>query len=527
MSSGSQEKEAKDVKLSALKPPLASSAAKETTASSSTGPGSPSGPSSSHSKKDEDGEYIRRIATGDRTDSNASLTADGANRTEAEKALVRKLDLRIMPAICLAWMLFYLDRAAIGFALTNGLVRELRLHGVQINVMMMLYYVPFIILSIPGNLILRRVGAGRMISIVVISWGVVTTCTGFVKSYGALCVMRILMGITESFFLGGVMLYLGFFYRANELTARTGIFYSSTSISAAIGGLLASGLGEIKTGKYIGWSWIFFIEGIITVLIGIGSWIILPIRPETCNFLSPSERQLALTRMKEADMKYQSRGSGSADVAESGRISDNNSSQTGTGTFHHITKLDQKVADGVQHDRLEWPVVKRALLNPLTPMMALSCFFNIEGLSSYIMFLPTIVSVIVGDGSRLKANLLTVPPNIAAFIATIAITQWSQRWGRSGIPIIFCGSMAALGYTLLLIGSETRGPYQIVPSVQYVGTFFVGMGVSALPPIALAWVSVNTAPHYVRALVLGFVIAIGNTASFLSSFTYLSKEAPK
>ncbi|KAL5598755.1 hypothetical protein BROUX41_003909 [Berkeleyomyces rouxiae] len=520
MPSDSNEKEDQTVKLDCLKSPPSLSISNGTDASPSSEPSSASAPSGSNSKTEEDGDCIRCIATGDRTDSDASLTTDAVASTAAEQVLLRKLDVRIMPIICLAWMLFYLDRAAIGFALTNGLVRELRLHGVQINVMMMLYYIPFIILSIPGNLILRRVGAGRLLSIVVILWGIVTACTGFVKSYASLCIMRILMGVSESFFLGGAMLYLGFFYTAKELTARTGIFYSSTSISAAIGGLLASGLGEIKTGNYNGWSWIFFIEGIITVLIGTGSWFLLPIRPEACHFLSSSEMNLAMTRMRAADMRYQDCASEpAAAVFETSAESGINKSNT--------TQADQKLAGVLRHDRLEWPVVKRALFNLLAPMMALACFFNIEALSSYIMFLPTIVSVIVGDGDRLKANLLTIPPNITAFIATIAITQWSQRWGKSGIPIIFCAFLATIGYTLLLIGSQIRGPYQVVPSVQYVGTFFVGMGVSAMPPIALAWVSVNTAPHYVRALVLGFVITIGNTASFLSSFTYLGEEAPK
>ncbi|KKA31021.1 hypothetical protein TD95_004106 [Thielaviopsis punctulata] len=480
-------------------------------------------PSPGSQEKDTDNDYVDRVPTNSKF---ASNTSSAAAQAATEKSLVRKLDCRILPIICLSWMLFYLDRAAIGFALINGLVRELRLHGVQINVMMMLYYVPFLILSIPGNLVIRRVGAGRLLSAVVTAWGTVTICTGFVKSYEALCVMRILMGISESFFLGGVMLYLGFFYTSKELTSRTGIFYSSTSIAAAIGGLLASGLGQIHTGNYYGWSWIFFIEGVITVIIGLVSWFVLPVRPEACGFFTPAERGLAISRMQAANLTYQASGVPSSCAEVRGPSA---SMEAPRSSIAHLNRKssDIYVTAAPRREKLGWKVVKRAMFNPVTPMMALACFFNIEALTSYIMFLPTIVASIFNDGNVLRANLLTVPPNIAAFIATIAITQWSQRWGRSGIPIIFCALVAAFGFVLLLVGSTTRGPFQIVPSIQYVGTFFVGMGVSSMPPIALAWCSVNSAPHYVRALVLGIVIMFGSSASFLSSFTYVASEAPK
>ncbi|SPN98704.1 related to putative tartrate transporter [Cephalotrichum gorgonifer] len=437
-------------------------------------------------------------------------------------SIVRKYDIRILPLIFMAWSIFYLDRAAIALARVNGMEADLRLSGYQFNIALMIFFALYIIFNLPGNLILRKVGGGLFLPAIVVAWGLVTTFTGFVTNFATLCVTRVFLGISESAFLGVAMLYLAFFYTEFELISRVGLFYSGNALAGAFGGFLATGLGRIRFRGYNGWPWIFFVEGIITVIVGIGMYFILPDSPQTAGFLSSQERVLAVERMLATDRRHEALNVLPADSHGTGQA--------------HVDETGQPI---VRPDRLTLAAFKRAALNPVTIMMALATFMTIEALYSFTLFLPSIILAMGYHGTKL--NLLTVPPNLVAFVLVIAITQYSQRSGKKAVPMLAGGFMAIIGYLLLLIGSrigleeDTSGVFgspqmsvsKTASTIQYVGTFFVAIGVNVIPPIALAWTCINATPHYVRALVLGVIITLGNTAAFLSSFTYIKTEAPR
>src|SRR5690606_13281226 len=161
----------------------------------------------------------------------------------------------------------------------------------------------YILFNLPGNLVLRKVGGGRLLPFAIVAWGLVTTFTGFVNSYASLCVTRVFLGFTESAFLGVVMLYLGFFYTEIELVARTGRFYSGNALAGTFCGFLATGLSKINFRGYNGWPWIFFVEGVITVILGTVAFFILPNTPKTASFLTPAERVVAVERTLALDRR--------------------------------------------------------------------------------------------------------------------------------------------------------------------------------------------------------------------------------
>jgi MFS family permease len=308
------------------------------------------------------------------------------------------------------------------------------------------------------------------------------------------------------------MLYLSFFYTSEELIYRTGIWYSSTAFAAAFGGLLASGLVNIRVREYIAWPWIFFVEGALTIVLGIGSFAVLPNTPECASFLTSEEKSLAVRRLRTVDYDYLRQGQGTSQETEAAH------------------SVEDSNGNAMARDTLNWKAVKLAIFNPLTLMMATACFLCVQALYSYVLFLPTIIYTLVvgmGEPNHLRVNLMTVPPNIAAFIFTLGLTWWSQKSGRRGIPLIMSTGIAAIGYALLLIGSRVGPGGSLVPAVQYAGTFFVGMGVSSVVPIAVAWITISTSPHYVRAVVLGFVTTVGNLASFSAVFTYIKEQEPQ
>lgn len=123
-------------------------------------------------------------------------------------------------------------------------------------------------------------------------------CLGFVRNFGSFVAVRAILGITEGGLLPGMVLYLSGLYTRGEMALRIGIFYTAASLSGAFGGLLARGLSAIAPrGGLEGWRWIFFIEGLLTVVCGLGTYLLLATNLSTASFLTPEEREFAARRL--------------------------------------------------------------------------------------------------------------------------------------------------------------------------------------------------------------------------------------
>ncbi|TDZ16112.1 putative transporter [Colletotrichum orbiculare MAFF 240422] len=416
-------------------------------------------------------------------------------------SLVRKFDLRLVPAMFLGHLLFFLDKSNIALARINGLESDLGLVGNQFNEALAMFFILNILFNIPGNLALRRVGGATWLPSLMIAWGIVTLSSGFISNFVGLCVTRVFLGLAESSFLGGVFIYLGFFYTIDELILRAGLFYSSTPLAGFLGGLLAGGLGQIRASGFNGWPWIFFIEGALTIILGLGLLIYLPHTPSDAKFLSPDEKTLAELRMRAQDRWH--------------FLTPSRAAQEQVGI----------IASGSK-DALTWQTVKSAIANPVTICIAFGAFFSIEAVTSFSMFLPTLITSM--GFKRLDASLMTAPPNLVALIFTVAMCLWSRRTRKTALQLNICSAVGVFGYMLLIIGAKV-GPSPDVTNekIQYTGCFFVAMAVNATPPLALTWLSNNASPHYVRAIALGFVLSVGNSAAFLAAFTYIKTEGPQ
>lgn len=129
-------------------------------------------------------------------------------------------------------------------------------------------------------------------------WGILTMCLGFVHGFGSFVAVRALLGVAEGGLLPGMVLYLSHFYKRTELAVRIGIFYTAASLSGAFGGLLARGLSAIgHRGGLEGWRWIFVIEGLITVVCGLISFLGLPNSIQSARFLTQEEKAHAEQRL--------------------------------------------------------------------------------------------------------------------------------------------------------------------------------------------------------------------------------------
>lgn len=164
--------------------------------------------------------------------------------------ITRRFDFHIIPWLFGIWLLAFIDRSNIGNAKIDGLIADLDLTGNRFNIALTVFYVPYICVDVPSNWILKKFQAGHYLPTLIISWGIVSTCCGFVKSYAGLVAVRFFLGLCEGGLLGGIIIYLAMFYQRHELLARIGLFYCAAPLSGAFGGLLASGLAQIEYHGY-------------------------------------------------------------------------------------------------------------------------------------------------------------------------------------------------------------------------------------------------------------------------------------
>ncbi|MCJ1418312.1 hypothetical protein MMC32_004659 [Xylographa parallela] len=122
---------------------------------------------------------------------------------EAEKRVVRKCDLHVMPMISLLYMLAFVDRINIGNARIQGLEKSLNMQGNNYNIALFVFFIPYILFEVPSNIILRKVAPSTWLSFIMLCWGIVTTCMGLTKSYAGLVVCRFLLGFFEAGFVPG------------------------------------------------------------------------------------------------------------------------------------------------------------------------------------------------------------------------------------------------------------------------------------------------------------------------------------
>ena len=164
-------------------------------------------------------------------------------------------------------MLAFIDRSNIGNAKIDGLTEDLDMEtGMKFNVALLVFFIPYIVVDVPCNWIVKHVKAGIFLPTLITLWGLVCTFLGFTKSYGGLVAGRFFLGMFEGGLLGGILVYLAMFYRRHQMVYRIGMFYCAAPLSGAFGGLLASGLAQISYGGYNRWPWIFFSETIFQFL---------------------------------------------------------------------------------------------------------------------------------------------------------------------------------------------------------------------------------------------------------------------
>ena len=219
-----------------------------------------------------------------------------------ENATYRKITWRLMPYLFLCFILAYLGRVNVSFAklqMQQDLGMSDSVYGLGAGI----FFIGYFFFEVPGNLIMQRTGARRWLGPIMIIWGVVSSSTMLVRSAMGFYVLRFLLGIVESGFFPGVILYLTFWYTGRHRARMVAMFMSAIPISGVVAGPISgwimarmSGAGHLAA-----WQWLFLLEGLPSFVVGLVTLLYLVDHPAQAKWLDDEEKRLVLGRLQEEE----------------------------------------------------------------------------------------------------------------------------------------------------------------------------------------------------------------------------------
>ncbi|KAI1272103.1 major facilitator superfamily domain-containing protein [Xylaria sp. FL0933] len=394
----------------------------------------------------------------------------------AEKKLLRKCDLHVLPPVTFIFFLAFLDRTNIGNAKIQGLTDDLHLTGHDYNIALFVFFVPYILFEIPSNIIIKRVAPSTWLSLVMVLWGIATVGQGLIKNVQGLIATRFLLGLFEAGVFPGCTYLISMYYKRFELQWRMSIFFSASILAGAVSGLLAYAIANLGgVGGYGAWRWIFILEGLFTVLVGVISKWWITDWPETASFLNDDERSLLLARLAQ---------------------------DTGEARMDELT-----------------PKARKRILSDWKIYTGIFSYLGIVNTGySGSFFIPTILNEMGYKAT--EAQVRTIPIYVVAAIICVGAAYATDRL-RHRYTFMMCGlAISATGYSLLL------GQRYLSVGVKYFALFLVVGGGYLVQPIAIAWLANNVSGHYKRSVAAATQIGFGNVGGIVASNIFLQNDAP-
>lgn len=213
------------------------------------------------------------------------------NRDEVsiEKSTVSKTMKRILPFILLLYVIAYLDRVNLGYAALE-MNADLALTAEVFGLLSGMFFIGYFFFEIPSNMIMNKVGARLWIARIMISWGIIVVLTGFVQTTMHLYIVRFLLGVAEAGFFPGIILYLTYWFRASDRGKATAALVLALPIGGIIGAPLSTWIMDnITWANMAGWRWMFILEGIPAVILGVVVLFYLTNRPKDAKWLKQEE----------------------------------------------------------------------------------------------------------------------------------------------------------------------------------------------------------------------------------------------
>lgn len=319
---------------------------------------------------------------------------------QEEQHLLRKVAWRLVPLIMTCFVVAYFDRVNISFAKLQ-MQSELGLSDAAYGLGASMFFIGYLLFEIPSNLILVRVGARRWIARIMVTWGTASAAMMFVHTEAMFYVLRFLLGVLEAGFVPGVMYFFMQWFPAKQRGRINSFFFGASALSGILGGPLAGGIMKYLNGMHglSGWQWLFLLEGIPSVILGIVVLCVLDDRIEDAKWLKLSEKTM---------------------------LSD-------------LLRREHKV-----HSSHSF---KDALRNPITYMLSLIYLGLCAGIYGIFFWMPQLVRT-AGNADPLEIGIITMLPYFAALIGIVLIGRSSDRTGERRWHLVGCVLAGLLGYVV-------------------------------------------------------------------------------
>jgi ACS family tartrate transporter-like MFS transporter len=361
-----------------------------------------------------------------KSETNAAL-----NGNSLEQSTLRKVAWRLIPFVCLLYLLNILDRANVGFARLQ-MQEDLGLSKETFDLGYGMFYVGYLLFEVPSNLLMRKVGARRWIARIMISWGLISSLMMFATDKWSFYGLRILLGVAEAGFFPGIILYLSYWFPDRQRAKMTAFFMLAISLSSVIGYPISGFIMEyldLRAGLH-GWQWLFLLEGIPSFIIGFVVLSYLTDYPKDAKWLSTEQREWLVEHMCSEEQQRQKR--------------------------HNADRLGAM---------LQWRV-----------WLLIAIYFTVAvGSNAGGAYFPQLIKDQFVDMSTFHIGLLSAIPHICAVIGMslfgISSDRRNERWGHLAAAAL----LAAVGWGLTAWNPS--------PGVALVGLCLAQTGMMSMLPI--------------------------------------------
>ncbi|TVY51137.1 MFS transporter prlL [Lachnellula cervina] len=433
-------------------------------------------PTSDGEKGGLDEHHVERTVIELSTDSRVT-----AFTPEEQRSIIWRIDRRLVLTLGFLYMISLMDRTNLGAAAIAGMTTQLHMNDKNnaYTIVSLVFFLPYAIFQPPATVAIREIGPRRFLATIVFFWGAVMISFGFVKTWEVMAVLRVILGILEAGFYPGCIYLLSTWYPRYELQKRNAVFYLIGSCASAFAGILAYGLMQLNGRAGLeGWSWIFIIEGILTCILGVFSYVMIvdfpELSPTSWNFLNEKEAAFIVARIEHD-----------------------------------------------RHDiRLEPFSLGPYLRNGLdSKVWGFSALYTLTTTNSYAIayFLP----IILKDGmgfSIAKSQCLVAPPYICAAIVMYIQAYYGDKWHLRGPIIVGNAALGILGLGLL--------GYLDNSAARYFGVFLATTSCNANCPALVTYQANNVRGQWKRAFTSATLIGGGAIGGIIGTSVFRAQDSP-
>ncbi|PVU87252.1 hypothetical protein BB559_006141, partial [Furculomyces boomerangus] len=397
--------------------------------------------------------------------------------TEDEKRIVksylRKVDIRILPIVISIYIFSLIDRGNIGAALVFGLRATLGLTQSQEANATSVFYIIYILLETPSNMILKKFRPHYWFALIGILWSTSCILLSVAKNATTFTLLRGLLGAFESGYAPGVIGYYNYWYTRSEIGLRITLLFFAAPISGIIGGPLASKLASANFGRFKPFQAIFLVEGSITLLLSITAFFVLIDYPDEAKFFTPEEQTLILRRLKNEQ-----------GIASQTKVS-----------FRQTFKILQ-----------DWKIWTFAIIT-----LGLNNLPIVTG-----VFGPTIIKAMGYTGTQ-ATNISAIPSacGLVGLTLILYLINKIEYW----LLIFMFGSLTGVSYAIVAFATNN--------TLRLFFLCLAGFGGVAVIPVILTWISANQGGVYKGLIASGITISAGSVCGIVTPRFFVAEYAPK